>query len=95
MAHTTVADLLDQTSNPYTPGRYPYTYACDFIRTNPHVVPAAVRFQVTADDPTMFSRAEASQLIDLWATAEGRTVEDLARTLADAYMRLNGIHATV
>lgn len=89
----------------FNPTRYPHTYACDFLRSNPHVIPADVLHDSTLYERIrhhhpdgwatvgdgMMSRAEASLIRQAWARYENREDEDLARVLADAYLRVHGI----
>jgi len=70
----------------YVPSRYPYTYACDFMRQFPRVIPGDV-----GPIPDGMSRAEARQIRQRWAWIEQRTDEDLAVVLANAYLRVHGI----
>ena len=50
-------------------GRYPYTYACDYLRTvNPEI-----------------SRSEITQIRRMISDVIGMTDEDLAKKLADVY----------
>ncbi len=91
---TTVAQLVTATTTSreqFTPGRYPWTYAADFIREHPHVVPAAIREQVDVDNPALYSRSEAAHMKTLWAKAEGREERELAEVLADAFLQVHGI----
>lgn len=95
---TTLEDLLQQIipeqGETFSPTRYPYTYACDFLRNNPHVIPAEVRnnpnVQHAIERPLM-SRADASRVRSVWAGFEGRDDEDLACVLADAYLSVHRI----
>lgn len=52
--------------------RYPYTYACDFLRMKV--------------DP-MISRSQASQLREIIAEVIGMDDEELAKKLADFYLK--------
>jgi len=66
------------------PGRYPYTYAYDFLRSNASV------FGI----PEGLSRAEAARLLRdrLGAPDDGSPdpeVEQVCKALADAYLREN------
>ncbi|WP_341719892.1 hypothetical protein QQG74_09400 [Micromonospora sp. FIMYZ51] len=83
-----VAQVAAHNAEQFSPTRYPYTYSADFIRQNPHVVPAHIRDQVPVEDPNLFSRSEAARMKTLWAAAEGRDVRELAEVLADAYMQV-------
>lgn len=70
----------------YVPACYPYTYACDFMRQFPRVIPVDA-----GPVPDGMSRSEASEIRQRWAYVEGRSGDDLARTLADAYLQVHGI----
>ncbi len=88
----------------FSPTRYPYTYACDFMRQFTGVIPAAILedegliARIRHNHPDgwaagagAMSRSEASQFRQAWAAVEGRDDDDLARTLADAYLRVHNI----
>lgn len=60
-------------------GRYPYTYAADFVREN---------------GPAQISRSDASQLISRVAAAVGLAGAELSAILAAAYQRQNGMTVT-
>ncbi len=108
---TTVDDLVAQIPperrEQFSPTRYPYTYACDFMRQNPNIIPAGVASDTDLADRldrhypdghmrtgNLMSRSEASSIRQAWARMEGRDDGDLARVLADAYLRVNGIVRT-
>jgi hypothetical protein len=96
---TTVEALVAQTcggdTEQYSPTRYPYTYACDFLRTNPQVIPSTVRERYEArygqaTSPWM-SRSQAARIREMWAFFERRDDDEFARVLADAYLLMHGI----
>jgi len=64
--------------------RYPYTYACDYIRQSfiDTLADSAMQCQIP-------SRVEAARLRQKIATALGMSDEDLAKKLADAYLTSN------
>lgn len=70
----------------YVPSRYPYAYACDFMRQFPNVIPVDA-----GPVPDGMSRAEASRIRQQWAWIEQREDEVLACVLADAYLQVHGI----
>jgi hypothetical protein len=70
----------------YVPTRYPYTYACDFMRQFPRVIPVDA-----GRVPDGMSRSDATEIRQRWAEIERRTDEDLAIALADAYLQVHGI----
>ncbi|RZI60660.1 MAG: hypothetical protein EOP14_00045 [Pseudomonas sp.] len=61
--------------------RYPYTYACDYLRVKVDDYSEEVGMRVTT-----ISRSQASQAIGAVAEAIGMPKEDLARKLADAFL---------
>lgn len=58
-----------------TDSRYPYTYACDFLRA----------FGGADKGGVKLSRADASKMREQIAKAIGMTDEELAKKLADYY----------
>jgi hypothetical protein len=70
----------------YVPIRYPYTYACDFMRQFPRVIPIDA-----GPVPDGMSRRDATEIRERWAEIEQRADEDLACALADAYLQVHGI----
>lgn len=88
---TTVEHLVHEATKSavvltYIPTRYPYTYACDFMRQFPTVIPVDA-----GPIPDGMSRADASRLRQRWAEIERREDDDLACVLADAYLQVHGI----
>lgn len=89
-------------SERYIPTRYPYTYAADFMRINPHIIPSDVYDLAEREERqregeyfgTLLSRAQASRIRRLWAERTGQKDEDLARKHADAYLIGHGIEKT-
>lgn len=79
----------------FIPTRYPYTYACDYLRTHQKVVPEAIRSAWKAEAPPSWSRADASAVRQHWAKADGLDDAALAEVLALQYMRENGIEKDV
>jgi len=71
----------------YSPTRWPYTYAADFVRTHPRLLPLSSWDTLLP----VLSRADASHAIGLWAEQLGVTHESLARVLADGYLIEHGI----
>jgi uncharacterized protein YidB (DUF937 family) len=65
-----------------TDSRYPYTHACDYVRSHVDDFNEAVGMRT----PTI-SRSQASQAIKGIAQALGMTHEELACKLADAALR--------
>ena len=66
---------------PRRSGRYPYTFACDFVRAGVDDYDAELGMRVTT-----ISRSQASLAIGVIASALGMTKEALAEKLADAYL---------
>ena len=81
----TVADVESKIENRTPPPtfshvRWPYTYACDLVRTHPEVVPQEVHTELFKDSPGVIalydgrprvlieSRADASGVRKVWAT---------------------------
>ncbi len=88
---TTVDQLVHEATRSavattFIPTRYPYTYAADFLRQFPHVVPVDA-----GPVPLNMSRSDASQIRRRWAEVEGRDDDEFAQVLADAYLRVHGI----
>lgn len=83
LVHEATASAIATT---YIPTRYPYTYACDFIRQHPQVVP--VDAGRTYGE---ISRSEVGPIIRRWAEIERCDADDLINALADAYLRVRGI----
>jgi len=86
----TIAQIEGRPSNPerYIPTRYPFTYGWDYVRCH------------SSDFgwDTMPSRSEVSgwvrrQLLGVDDDATDERVQEVAETLADAYLRENGICA--
>ncbi len=88
-----IAQIPPEPLEQFSPARYPYTYACDFIRQHPNVVPPEVRSNpnIAYLFGEMMARSEASQVLKVWAEYEGRDNEDMARVLADAFIVAHGI----
>lgn len=61
--------------------RYPYTYACDFLREHVSDINPALGFST----PTI-SRAQASQVMHAFEKVFGLTHEEMAKKLADFYL---------
>lgn len=88
-AHALVRQVREYDRPPqFIPGRYPYTYAADFMRQHPHVIPEEA-FMGT--DPAGMSRARASVVRAEWARMVGMEESRLAEILADAALELAGI----
>jgi hypothetical protein len=93
--NTTVEHLVHEATKSATvltcvPSRYPYTYAYDFMRQFPNVIPIDA-----GPIPDGMSRSQASQIRQRWAEIERREDDDLACVLADAYLRVHGIEKRV
>lgn len=82
----TVAVLREQPSS-YIPGRWPYTYAADFMRSHPELLPTSVREAVGTID----SRHAASQAVGRWAQEVGAPADEIKAILADAYLEQHHI----
>lgn len=61
--------------------RYPYTYACDFVRGFVKDFNEAVGFATPS-----ISRSQASQVMRAFEAAFGMTHEEMAKKLADAHL---------
>lgn len=96
---TSIADaigLVDlNRAEQFNPTRWPYTYACDFLRSHPEIVPQEVWQAKPApwreNDTDLISRADASRVRQVWAAMTGTEDEDAAELLAAAYCREYGI----
>ena len=75
----------------FIPGRYPYTYAYDFVRSYPNVVPDSHPKQQWLALLGTESRAETSVLIRCWAQLSGLNHRMLLIALADAYCEIERI----
>ena len=64
--------------------RYPYTYACDLVRQS--VSPLEEKVGTITVPTSRLSRADASQIISLVATALGIPKVEVATKLADKYI---------
>lgn len=73
----------------FSPTRYPYTYAADFLRSHAGIVPDEIAGASWRQFP---SRGEASRMRRKWASELGMGDEDLARKFADAYLREHHIN---
>lgn len=62
-------------------GRYPYTYACDHVRSHVDDFNAELGMRLPS-----ISRSQASQAIGCIAAALEMTKEDLSKKLADKYL---------
>lgn len=74
----------------YIPTRYPYTYACDFVRRNQEIVPRRVRAHY-GFILELESRGDARQVIKTWARMFQVADEQLCCVLADRYLVEEGI----
>jgi hypothetical protein len=81
------AVLLREPFPSYLPGRWPNTYAYDFLRSHPELLPEAVREQAGPID----SRAAAAGAVRLWAQAAGVPADSIRAILADAYLEQHHI----
>ncbi len=82
------------TRETFSPTRYPYTYACDYLRGNPHIIPVEVFEDPglwTAQNSSLMSRADASRVRQRWAELTGISDEEAAILLAGAYLTAAGI----
>lgn len=71
----------------FIPSRYPYTYAADFLRAHPEMVPGHIRKELVVIE----SRSDASRARQRWAEELGIDDADAAEVLADAYLKENGV----
>jgi hypothetical protein len=69
----------------FIPSRYPYTYAADFLRGHPDMVPAWLRDELDG------SRGSASQVRTKWAERLGIDDREAAEILANAYLEENKV----
>lgn len=83
LASANVTPSYAVSNDNFIPTRYPYTYAYDFVRSHPHMVPAEI-----ADRHPDFrsSRAETSGLVKDWCESTGVNRERFSYNLADAYL---------
>jgi hypothetical protein len=77
--HDTALAAIPSTS--YIPTRWPATYAADFLRTHPGLLPDAVEVEMDTG-----SRGSASHAIRCWGMAIDVPVDALKKVLADAYL---------
>lgn len=98
MTIRSIADAIDlgtpKRQEAFSPTRYPYTYAADYLRSNPHIVPAEVFNDGrlwTAQHSAMMSRADAALARKIWAALTGVTDDQAAVLLANAYLEAAGL----
>lgn len=85
---TVVNAHVQKTARPvFIPSRYPYTYAADFLRAHPEMVPGHIRKELIVIE----SRSDASLARERWAEDLGIDDADAAEVLADAYLKENGV----
>lgn len=75
----------------YSETRDPYTYAADFLRAHPDLLPAHITAVVAEDEERIRSRSEASQARQAWVKELGISDEQAARILASAYLVENDV----
>lgn len=85
--HSAGAPIHDAAAQ-QTTSRYPYTYACDFVRQHCTDFNASVGIRT----PTI-SRSEASQVMHAFEKVFGLTHEQMAEKLADAYLSAENLAA--
>lgn len=87
-----IADILAKEGEPseqgFTPTRYPYTYAWDFVRNHQRPQSDTV-FDFPSD--IAGSRSETSGWVRKFTRSYGMDREEVAHLLADAYMNVHGI----
>jgi hypothetical protein len=71
----------------FTPGRYPYTYASDFLRAHTDLIPADIVNRLTV----VQARSDASRARTEMAERMGVEDVTLACVLADAYLIENNV----
>jgi len=85
----TVKDLEESFVYPYTEGRYPYTYACDYVRAHQ----GFIKQKLGLDDlafPFVSSRGEASQFMQFLNNGSSEYYH-IAIVFADAHMAEHNI----
>lgn len=102
MTIRSIPDAIDlctpKTEETFSPTRYPYTYACDYLCSHPHIVPPEV-YESNDDelwnvhDVTM-SRAQASRVRKVWAALTGISDDQAAILLANAYLKAAGLRVS-
>jgi len=75
-------DFLEETSTPFNEGRYPYTYACDFIRS--HNLSICETMDLPFEENIVNSRAEASGFMKK-LNAGDSNYRHIALVFADAF----------
>ena len=91
----------------FSPSRWPFTYACDLLRSHPEIVPQEVHDRIfellsTRSNPSndittplrmaIESRADASHVRNVWAALAGDMAHaELSELLAEVYCQLEGI----
>lgn len=68
----------------FSPVRWPYTYAADFVRTHEGIIPDIIWDQMEISEPV--SRAQASQARTRWANRMALEDHDVAELLAAGYL---------
>lgn len=89
-----IAEIQPESAEAFIPTRYPYTYACDYLRGHPHIIPDEVLdlWPLRPRDP--MSRADASLVRELWASLTGVSDAQSAILLADAYLKAAGMRVS-
>lgn len=82
---TVARAAIEQPLVGYIPSRWPHTYAADFVRGHPQLLPDSVRAELDG------SRRSASAAIRAWAQTLDLPADALKAVLADAYLEENQI----
>lgn len=76
-----IAKILDDGETHVIAGRYPVTYACDFLRSHANILPVNTWQKYAFTD-----RANALRIINIWAQRFDLDREVVLTILADAYL---------
>lgn len=71
----------------FIPGRFPYTYAYDFVREFPSILPEMIHEILTDVTFSYMSRHDAAVAVREWAAMEDWDVEMLCSRMAVAYCK--------
>lgn len=73
----------------FVPGRWPYTYAADFVRAHEAIIPDIIWDEIEISGGV--SRSQAARARTRWANSLGLLDVDVAEQLACGYLIENGV----
>jgi len=75
----------------FSPSRYPYTYAADYLRGHSELIPEQIFDEVVPLDYHGIARSQSSQIRTKWAAELGIDDKLAAEILANAYLIENRV----